>query len=140
MTKELRKNQEAARASLMRSVLRELNSSSADIEASACISSDGYSLASVMGQGVDPDRFSAMCASLLALAHRAAQEIQRGNLKLVLVEGEQGVMLLVQAGPDAILAVAAKPGKNLGMIFLDSRKVAQKLLGVMENHNLTSAN
>jgi len=138
--KELQKKLDAARASVMRSVLRELNASSTDIEASACISSDGYILASVLGQGVDSDRFGAMCASLLALANRAAQEIQRGNLKLVLVEGEQGVMLLVQAGPDAILAVAAKPGKNLGMIFLESRKVAQKLLGVLENHKLQPTN
>ncbi len=127
------RTQEEARASAIRSVLRELNASSTDIEASACISSDGFTIASVLGEGVDPDRFGAMCASLLALAHRAAQEIQRGNLKLVLVEGEQGVMLLVQAGPDAILAVAAKPGKNLGMIFLDARKVAQKLLGVLDS-------
>lgn len=126
------RTQEEARASALRSVLRELNASSADIEASACISSDGFTIASVLGEGVDPDRFGAMCASLLALAHRAAQEIQRGNLKLVMVEGEQGVMLLVQAGPNAILAVAAKPGKNLGMIFLDARKVAQKLVGVLE--------
>lgn len=127
------KTSDEVRASALRSVLRELNASSADIEASACISSDGYSMAAVLGQGTDADRFGAMCASLLALAQRAAQEIQRGNLKLVLVEGEQGVMLLVQAGPDAILAVAAKPSKNLGMIFLDSRKVAQKLLGVLES-------
>ncbi len=132
--KEADKSRTEARASALRSVLRELNASSSDIEASACISSDGYNIASVLGEGVDPDRFGAMCASLLALAHRAAQEIQRGNLKLVLVEGEQGVMLLVQAGPDAILAVAAKPSKNLGMIFLDSRKVAQKLLGVLESY------
>lgn len=132
--REAPKTQDEARASALRSVLRELNSSSADIEASACISSDGYTIASVLGQDTDPDRFGAMCASLLALAHRAAQEIQRGNLKLVLVEGEQGVMLLVQAGADAILAVAAKPSKNLGMIFLDSRKVAQKLVGVLETH------
>jgi predicted regulator of Ras-like GTPase activity (Roadblock/LC7/MglB family) len=132
--RESSKTQDEARASALRSVLRELNSSSADIEASSCISSDGYNIASVLGQGVDADRFGAMCASLLALAHRAAQEIQRGNLKLVLVEGEQGVMLLVQAGPDAILAVAAKPSKNLGMIFLEARKIAQKLLAVLEAH------
>jgi predicted regulator of Ras-like GTPase activity (Roadblock/LC7/MglB family) len=44
-------------------------------------------------------------------------------------------MLLVQAGPDAILAVAAKPSKNLGMIFLEARKVAQKLQGVLESYN-----
>ena len=132
--KAVEKSKSEVRASALRSVLRELNASSTDIEASACISSDGYSIASVLGQGVDADRFGAMCASLLALAHRAAQEIQRGTLKLVLVEGEQGVMLLVQAGADAILAVAAKPSKNLGMIFLDSKKVAQKLLGVLESH------
>ncbi len=130
----LGKSREETRASALRSVLRELNASSTDIEACACISSDGYSMAAVLGEGVDPDRFAAMCASLLALARRAAQEIQRGHLKLVLVEGEQGVMLLVQAGPDAILAVAAKPSNNLGMIFLDSRKVAQKLLGVLGSY------
>jgi predicted regulator of Ras-like GTPase activity (Roadblock/LC7/MglB family) len=133
--REIEKTLDAARASALRSILRELNASSGDIEASACISSDGHTIASVLGQGVDADRFGAMCASLLALAHRAAQEIQRGNLKLVLVEGELGVMLLVQAGPDSILAVAAKPGKNLGMIFLEARKIAQKLLVTLDSFN-----
>jgi len=90
----------------------------------------------VLGNNVDPDRFGAMCASLLALAQRAAQEVQRGNLKLVLVEGEQGVMLLVQAGPNTILAVAAKPSKNLGMIFMDAKKFSKKLLETLESHPL----
>jgi predicted regulator of Ras-like GTPase activity (Roadblock/LC7/MglB family) len=128
------KTPEEARTSALRSVLRELNSTSSDIEASACISSDGFTLAAVLGDGVDPDRFGAMCASLLALAHRAAQEVQRGNLKLVLVEGEQGVMLLVQAGPNTILALAAKPSKNLGMIFMDAKKFAKKLVETLDIH------
>jgi predicted regulator of Ras-like GTPase activity (Roadblock/LC7/MglB family) len=127
---------EEVRTSALRSVLRELNATSADIEASACISSDGFSLAAVLGENVDPDRFGAMCASLLALAHRAAQEVQRGNLKLVLVEGEQGVMLLVQAGPNTILAIAAKPSKNLGMIFMDAKKFAKKLVETLESHTV----
>jgi predicted regulator of Ras-like GTPase activity (Roadblock/LC7/MglB family) len=127
---------EEARTSALRSVLRELNATSADIEASSCISSDGFSLAAVLGDGVDPDRFGAMCASLLALAQRAAQEVQRGNLKLVLVEGEQGVMLLVQAGPNTILAIAAKPSKNLGMIFMDAKKFAKKLVETLESHTV----
>ncbi len=129
------KTPEEARTSALRSVLRELNATSADIEASACISSDGFNLAAVLGEGVDPDRFGAMCASLLALAQRAAQEVQRGNLKLVLVEGDQGVMLLVQAGPDMILALAAKPSKNLGMIFMDAKKFARKLLETLDSHS-----
>lgn len=128
------KTKEEARASALRSVLRELNASTQDIEASACISSDGYNIASVLGEGVDPDRFAAMSASLLALANRAAMEVQRGDMKLLLIEGKLGVMLLVHAGSDYILAVAAKPSKNLGMIFLESRKVAEKLLSVIQSH------
>lgn len=121
------------KTSALRSVLRELNSSSSDIEASACISSDGFNMAAVLNNDVDPDCYSAMCASLLALANRAAQEIQRGTLKLVLVEGEQGVMLLIQAGENAILAVAAKPTPNLGMIFLSAKKFSEKILATLNS-------
>jgi len=120
------------RTKALTSVLNELNASSSDIEASACISSDGFNLASALNKDVDPDRYSAMCASLLALANRAAQEVQRGNLKLVLVEGDQGVMLLVQAGQDSILAVAAKPSRNLGMIFMNAKKFALKIIDTLD--------
>jgi len=118
----------SARDKLLRPVLRTLNASSEDIEASAVVSGDGLTIAAVLGEGVDPDRFGAMCASLLALAARAAQEISRGQLKQVLVEGERGTMLLVHAGEDAVLAVAARPTKNLGMVFLEARRSAQKVL------------
>jgi hypothetical protein len=111
----------------LRTILRTLNTFSADIEASATISTDGIMLASVLGAGTDGDRFGAMCASLLALAERAAQEIARGALRQVLVEGENGVMLLVNAGRDAVLAVAARPTVNLGMVFIEARKTAAKI-------------
>ncbi len=116
-----------AHGKLIRPILRRLNGSSVDIEASALISSDGLMIAAVLGEGVDADRFGAMCASLLVLADRAAQEISRGRLKQVLVEGERGTMLLVQAGADAVLAVAARPTVNLGMTFLEARKTAQQI-------------
>ena len=117
----------AARDKLLRPVLRTLNSVSPDIEASAVITSDGLTIAAVLGDGVDRDRFGAMCASLLALADRAAQEISRGQLKQVLVEGEHGTMLLVQAGTDTVLAVASRPTTNLGMVFLEARRAALKV-------------
>lgn len=119
------------RESLVRSILRGLNAVSADIEASAVISADGLVIASVLGEGADPDRFGAMCASLLALAERASQEIGRGQLKQVLVEGEHGVMLLVHAGHDAVLAVGARPTINLGMVFLEARKATHKIVALM---------
>lgn len=121
------------RASAIRSVLRELNASSNEVTASAAITTDGFIIGAVLGEGVDADRFGAMCASLLALAERAAQEIGRGKLKQVLVEGETGLMLLVHAGDNAVLAVASKPSINLGMIFIEARKSAQKIRAKLES-------
>jgi predicted regulator of Ras-like GTPase activity (Roadblock/LC7/MglB family) len=121
------------RASAVRSQLRELNAFSKDVEASAAITTDGFIIGAVLGSGVDADRFAAMCASLLALADRAAQEIARGRLKQVLIEGDTGLMLLVHAGNEAVLAVAARPTVNLGMIFLEARKAAQKIRTTLES-------
>jgi predicted regulator of Ras-like GTPase activity (Roadblock/LC7/MglB family) len=115
------------RAGRLRPILRALNTSFPDIEASAVVSGDGITVASVLGDAVDPDRFGAMCASLLALADRAAQEVARGRLKQVLIEGDNGTMLLVYAGTDAVLAVAARSTANLGMVFIEARKTALKV-------------
>lgn len=111
-------------AKLIRPILRRLNSISNDIEASAVVSGDGLSIASVLGDGVDPDRFGAMCASLLALADRTAKEISRGDLKQVMVEGSSGSMLVVKISDLAVLAVASRPTVNLGRVFLEARKTA----------------
>lgn len=125
---------DSPRKKALRPILRILNGTSPDIQASAVITSDGLVLAAVLAEGTDADRFGAMCASLLALAERAAQEIDRGTLKQVLVEGEKGTMLLVQAGPDAVLAVAAQPTLNLGMVFIEARKTAAKIQAVILEH------
>ncbi len=119
------------KASQVRSVLRELNTLSSDIEASAAITTDGFIIGAVLDKDVDEDRFAAMCASLLALAERAAEEISRGDMKQVMVEGSQGLMLLVRASQDSVLAVAAKPTVNLGRVFLEARKSAIKIQEVL---------
>lgn len=113
--------------SKLRSILRKLNTVSDSIEASAVISGDGLVKASMLGDDIDPDRFGAMCATLLALAKRAATETARGDLKLVLIEGTQGTMLIVQIGEKGVLAIAAKAKSNLGMIFLEARKTAAEI-------------
>lgn len=118
--------------SAIRSTLRGLNGLSVEIEASAAISGDGFIIASVLGDSVNAERFGAMCASLLALADRAAQEIKLGNLKQVVLVGETGSMLLVQAGPDAVLVVSARAALNLGRLFIDAAKAAEKVRSLIE--------
>lgn len=120
------------RASKVRSLLRSLHAALADVEASAVVTRDGITVASLMATTADKDRFGAMCASLLALADRAAKEVDHGRLRQVILDGTGGPMLLTQAGPSAVLAVAASPQSNLGRLILETRKVAAELARLME--------
>lgn len=119
------------RASKVRSLLRNLQASMMEVEASAVVSRDGITVASLLGPGADQARFGAMCASLLALADRAGKEVDRGNLRQVILDGSKGPMLLTQAGEQAVLAVAASPQANLGRLILETRKVAKDLTELM---------
>lgn len=113
------------------SILKELNSASNSIEASAVMSRDGLSIASVLREGVDPDRLGAMCAALLSLADKTARELHRGRLKQVLIDGETGYLLIVHVGENAVLSVVSRSASNLGMVFVEARKTSEKIAALL---------
>ena len=115
------------REEMLKSILSELNGSSADIEASAVISTDGLMMASLLPAGLEEERIGAMGAAILALGARTAQELSRGDLEQVLLKGKLGYVLLTSAGQDAVLAVMAKASAKLGLIFLDVRRAAENI-------------
>ena len=115
------------KAELLTSVLTELNGTSADIEASGIISTDGLMMASVLPAGMDEDRVGAMSAAMLSLGDRTAQELSRGSLEQVLIKGRRGYVLMTYAGQEAVLTVLAKPNAKLGLIFLDVKRAAESI-------------
>ncbi|MGR8930599.1 MAG: roadblock/LC7 domain-containing protein [Gammaproteobacteria bacterium] len=115
------------KADLLTSVLTELNGTSADIEASGVISTDGLMMASVLPAGMDEDRVGAMSAAMLSLGDRTAQELNRGGLEQVLIKGHLGYVLMTYAGDEAVLTVLAKPNAKLGLIFLDVKRAANTI-------------
>ncbi len=115
------------RADMLKSILNELNGTSADIEASGVISTDGLMMAAVLPQGMDEDRVGAMSAAMLSLGDRTAQELERGGLEQVLIKGNRGYVLMTHAGKEAVLTVMAKPNAKLGLIFLDVKRAAESI-------------
>ncbi len=113
------------RSNMLETVLNDLNGTSADIEASAIISSDGLMMAALLPNTLDEDRVGAMSAAMLSLGDRTARELARGTLEQVLIKGEKGYVMMVQAGPDAVLTVLAKANAKLGLVFLDVRRAAK---------------
>ncbi|HFQ91411.1 MAG TPA: hypothetical protein ENK29_00885, partial [Chromatiales bacterium] len=82
------------RSDLLTSILSDLNGSSAEIEASAVISTDGLMMAAMLPAGMDEDRVGAMAAAMLSLGDRTAQELSRGDIEQVLIKGDNGYVLM----------------------------------------------
>jgi len=116
------------RSQLIVDRLRELQTSSPDIEASAVVSVDGLSIASALPQGVEEDRVSAMSAAMLSLGERIATELGRGSLEQVYIRGEKGFVVLMSVGQEAVLTTLAREQAKLGLIFLDMRRAAEDLV------------
>lgn len=130
MTMDIDKSAADQFAHKARGQLRALRGASECVSSCALVSYDGLVLASALAEGIDEDRFGAMCASLLALSTRAAREVERGVLRQIILDGEHGPVLLTRAGTCGVLAVAADPIKNLGKLILDTRATAAVLAGL----------
>jgi predicted regulator of Ras-like GTPase activity (Roadblock/LC7/MglB family) len=115
------------RADMLNSILTDLNGTSADIEASGVISTDGLMMAAQLPAGMDEDRVGAMSAAMLSLGDRTAQELARGGLEQVLIKGQKGYVLMTHAGNEAVVTVLAKPNAKLGLIFLDVKRAAENI-------------
>ncbi len=111
----------------MQHALKTLVSNTPDLEGAATVSLDGLVLSSVLPAGTDEDRVSAMAAALLSLGERTSEELQRGTLEQVYVKGNDGYIILMQAGPEAVLEVIAGKGAKLGMVLLDMKRAAQEI-------------
>jgi predicted regulator of Ras-like GTPase activity (Roadblock/LC7/MglB family) len=107
--------------------LKKLQVSSPDIQASAIVSADGLIIASALPQNVEEDRVSAMSAAMLSLGERISLELRRGDLDQVYIRGDNGYVMLVAVGEDAVLTILAGVKAKLGLIFLDIRRTAEVL-------------
>ena len=121
----------ASRTEDMVRLLKELQVTTPDVEASAVVSVDGLIIASALPADVEEDRVSAMSAAMLSLGERIASELRRGTLDQVFVRGEEGYVLLMAVGEEAVLTALARKNAKLGLVFLDMKRTAEALLRLL---------
>jgi len=117
----------STRTELMVERLLDLQASSDDVEASAVVSVDGLSMATALPVSVEEDRVSAMSAAMLSLGVRIASELGRDSLDQVYIRGENGFVVLMAVGTEAVLTVLARKEARLGLLFLDMRRTVTDL-------------
>lgn len=111
--------------------LRALQRSTPAIEASAVVSTDGLIMASALPPDVEEDRVSAMSAAMLTLGERISSELGRGTLSQVYVRGQNGYVVLMSTGTDAVLTAICAADAKLGLVLLDMNRAAADLAKIV---------
>lgn len=108
-------------------ILKKLLSAIPEVKAAAIVSAEGLPIASALPQGVDETRIAAMTAALLSLAERSVIEMEKGEFSELYVKGTDGYLLVMEAGPNAVLTVSTTKDVRLGLIFLDCKRTCEKI-------------
>ena len=108
-------------------LLKDLEATTPDIEASAIVSVDGLMIASALPQDVEGDRVAAMSAAMLSLGERTSNELARGGLSEVYVKGENGYVVLMASGENAVLTALSRKDAKLALVFLDMKRAAEEI-------------
>jgi len=97
------------------------------INAAAVITTEGLPILSAISHRLDETRIAAMSATLLSLAERAIEEMERGDFNELFIKGTEGYLILVQAGPHAVLMLSTTLDVQLGLLFFDCERICEKI-------------
>ncbi|MHA2038798.1 MAG: roadblock/LC7 domain-containing protein [Candidatus Hodarchaeales archaeon] len=113
-------------------LLREMEAVNPNIQGSAIVSVQGLPICSALARDVNDGIVSAMSAAILSVSERAVEELARGDLKRILIEGVDGIIILSKAGENAILCTLARSDASLGMVFLNIQSVSNKIAELLD--------
>jgi predicted regulator of Ras-like GTPase activity (Roadblock/LC7/MglB family) len=118
-------------AAKLAAILQDFVSSTGDVQGAALVTPDGLSLASVLPSGMDEERVAAMSAAMLSLGERIGNELVRGTIQQIYVEGDKGYGVLTGCGDDSVFLVLANHTAKQGLLMLEIRRAVGQLKPVL---------
>ncbi|MFW9930334.1 MAG: roadblock/LC7 domain-containing protein [Candidatus Thorarchaeota archaeon] len=104
-----------------------------DIQGLLLVSREGLPISASLStnEETDEDRLSAMTAAALNLAERVVAELDKGNLKEMIVKGDAGLVIIIQVGLEAVLTGTTLSDAKLGLILLEMKRTAKSISQIM---------
>ncbi|MHA1931435.1 MAG: roadblock/LC7 domain-containing protein [Promethearchaeota archaeon] len=108
-------------------VLIELERKNSGVKGAILVSAEGLPIASAFFQSADETKIAAMTTALLSLAEMSVIEMGKGEFDQIYIKGSDGYLLVMRAGPDAVLTISTTKDIRLGLIFLDCKRTCEKI-------------
>jgi predicted regulator of Ras-like GTPase activity (Roadblock/LC7/MglB family) len=114
---------------LLREVLDELVTRNPDIMSALVVSDDGLNVASGIPR-LDDDSVALVASDLIDMAGEFSRRLGQGKLTRILLEGENRITVVVNAGERTVLAVLVPADAKLGLVTLAMRQAAHSIAAI----------
>ncbi len=99
----------------------------------AILSVEGLPLVSNFQAGTEEVAVAAMVAGIHSASEQAVQELRQGNLKSIIIEGDQGTIVIISIRGGYLLAITSPENVRLGLVFNDGKRVARNAAKILLN-------
>ena len=97
------------------------------VNGSLVVGKDGLIIESNVPGDIDSELVAAMASAVFGTAERSAEEMKHEPLQQVMIEGNKGKTLMIDAG-EGILVVISDIKINLGLIRIEMRRSAERVI------------
>src|SRR5512135_3304362 len=126
------------RVQVLEDILRRLHKNVDGLHGTVVVSIEGFVVAAYSGEGrtrtsnpVDSPQIAAMAAAIIALGERVLGRLARGEIDCILLDGTEGGIIVVPAGPEAELATMVNQDAKLGMVMYELRSSSREVYKVL---------
>jgi len=102
------------------------------IKACSIVSKEGLLIDSRTPPDVDARIFSALCSTIMGAAEAASGQLDTGYVGQISVKTEKGTIILIPAGPKAILTALTEPKSQLGLILFEMESKAEQVNKILK--------
>lgn len=113
-------------------VIRTFVTSTLHVQGAALVTTEGLAIASTLPPGLEEGRAAAMAAAVVSIGDRISDELQRGTMQSVLLEGDQGYSILTLCTAETLFLVLAGSEVKQGVLMLEIKRMLLKLTQLLE--------
>ena len=124
---EAKKKMHISKKQAFENLLRNLEISVKDIRGLAVITKNGLPVAVKLPRDVDIETFSGMSAAMYGAAETTMMELKRGHMYWVYTETADCTLVVVDAGPSALLVSLVRSGANIGLVLMRLKIAANEV-------------
>lgn len=101
------------------------------VKISAIVSRDGLIIASLNDYELNEDSIAGLAADITILSERTTKELLNSNVRKLIIDSEQGSIILIPVGQEAIIFTLIPNMNNLGVVIFNLGKLAKEIEKVL---------